>query len=299
MNQQTSRTTRRLLIVAAAVALTALGASTAHADPGPAAPTAPTSSDIAAANAAAAGSLGTVAKFFAAGGQQPGGSAQAQALAAQAAAPKLDSATVPVYYLDRAFVAGVPSNTPNTPVAGLVFMATDTVSSSGAHASVWTAKTPTGWQVVNIATGSDETAYAAQAGPGGIAFEEPQIDAWYTLRGGRVLPLNAPATTSVGAGGMPVAQYQALVKARYGDKLPGSAYDKNGMAGGFDPSTKADTVQQARPVVHAVPAPNGSSGTAKPASADGALLATSGAMVIALAAGGIGFAAYRRVSANR
>jgi hypothetical protein len=269
-------------------ATTALGAGAAHADPGPAAPN---TSDVAAADAAAHGSLGTVAKFFASGGQKPSGSAQALAMAAQAAAPKLDSATVPVYYLDRDFVAG---GSPNSAVASMVFMATDAVSSSGAHASVWTAKTPAGWQVVNIATGSDETAYAAQAGPGGTAFEEPQIGAWYALRGGRVLPLNATARTSVGAGGMTVAQYQALVKTRYADKLPGSAYDKNGMAGGFAPDTKADSAAAARPIA----ARDAAATTAKPATADDALLIASGAVAIALVSVGLGYAAYRRVSAN-
>ena len=222
-------------------------------------------------------SLVTIGKFFAAAGHQPQGSETTQA-----AAPKLDSATVPVYYLDPTFVS---STSPTTPVASLAFLATDAVSTSGAHASVWTAKTPTGWQVVNIATGSDETAYptqAAKTGPGATAFEEPQIGAWYALRAGRVMPLNPTAQTSVGAGGMTVAQYQALVKSRYADKLPGSAYDHDGMAGGFNASVPA-----AKPVTAT---------TVKPASAeDDTLLLTSGAIAIALASAGLGYAAYRRV----
>jgi hypothetical protein len=299
MNAMTKRSRLRalpatLLVAATATALTALGTGAAHADPAPATPN---TSDVTAANAAAVSSLGTVGKFFASGGQQPQGSAAALTAAAQIAAPKLDSATVPVYYLDRAFVTGPTSN---TPVASLVFMATDAVSTSGAHASVWTAKTPTGWQVVNIATGSDETAFSAQAaktGPGATAFEEPQIGAWYALRGGRVLPLNPTAQTSVGAGGMTVAQYQALVRTRYADKLPGSAYDRNGMAGGFNPGTKADSVPgvAAAAAPAAAPAAESVPATAKPTSADDTLLLTSGVTAIALASAGLGYAAYRRV----
>ena len=47
-----------------------------------------------------------------------------------------------------------------------------------------------------------------------------------------IVPLNAQARSEVG-NGMPVADYQRLVHARYADKLPGSAYDRSGKAGGY------------------------------------------------------------------
>ncbi|MDH6579092.1 hypothetical protein [Kitasatospora sp. MAP5-34] len=46
------------------------------------------------------------------------------------------------------------------------------------------------------------------------------MNAWYVLRGGRVLPLDDEARRSVGAGGVSLAAYQKLVHQRYGDKLP-------------------------------------------------------------------------------
>ena len=239
----------------------------ASADPGaPAAPSAPNANDVAAAHTAATGSLDTLGKFFAAGGHKPQGSTQQQTAAAIAAAPRIDSATVPVYYLNPAFVRD-----PAAPVGQLVFMATDAVSSSGAHASVWTARTGGTWKVVNIASGSDETSFAAKAAPGATVFEEPQIAGWYELLGGRVLPLNDTARASVGSGGVSVANYYRLVRSRYADKLPGSAYDRSGYAGGFQ-----------------------AQGPAKPdTSVDDVVLATAGAVGAGLALGGAVALGYR------
>jgi hypothetical protein len=241
----TTATRVRRILIAAALAVLAT-ASTAHADPAAAGTsTAPSPADLSAARAAADASLDTLGRFFAAGGQEPRGTAAARpytdtkaarADAAETAAPWLDSATVPVFSLSRAFVADPTTSAPVAPAADLAFFATDAVSASGTHASVWTARVATGaFRVVNIASGSDETSYTLRAGTGATAFEEPQIGAWYALRGGRVLPLNDTATRSVGVHGMSVADYHRLVRSRYADKLPGSAYDHRGMAGGFSP----------------------------------------------------------------
>ncbi|MBO8185149.1 hypothetical protein [Streptomyces spirodelae] len=98
------------------------------------------------------------------------------------------------------------------------------------------ARTGEGWQVVNIATGDDETRYAAKGAaevPGGTVFEEPQIDAWYVQDGKRVLPLDPDARKAVGSKGMTLRAYHARVHDTYGDKPPGSGYDKKGLVGGF------------------------------------------------------------------
>ncbi|MEU3572704.1 hypothetical protein AB0E96_30415, partial [Kitasatospora sp. NPDC036755] len=67
-----------------------------------------------------------------------------------------------------------------------------------------------------------------------VLVREPQVNAWYVLRDGRVLPLDDEARRSVGAGGVTLAAYQQLVHQRYGDKLPGSAYDRAGKGGGYE-----------------------------------------------------------------
>ncbi|MER5635899.1 hypothetical protein ABT095_02950 [Kitasatospora sp. NPDC002227] len=198
----------------------------------------PTTADLAAAHAAAGApaTLDRLGHFFARKGVPPtqplAVSPAAEALAASQAAPRLTGATVPVYTLDAAFVSGQPG----AAVARADFTATEAVAADGQQASVWTVQDGTGWRVVNIASGADETDYAAKAakGGGGTAFREPQLNAWYVLRGGRVLPLDEEARRSVGAGGVPLAAYQKLVHQRYGDKLPGSAYDKAGKGGGFE-----------------------------------------------------------------
>src|SRR5205085_7911441 len=73
----------------------------------------------------------------------------------------------------------------------------------------------------------------------GTVFHEPQIDAWYVQRGERIGPLDAHARKAVGAHGTTVAAYRERVMKAYGDKLPGSAYDKRGEAGGYGPGAAA------------------------------------------------------------
>ncbi|BDD74820.1 hypothetical protein [Streptomyces rubrogriseus] len=78
-----------------------------------------------------------------------------------------------------------------------------------------------------------ETDYAARTDGGSVVFREPQLNAWYRLADGQVVPLNEEARASVGAGGTGLASYQRLVHQRYADKMPGSAYDEGGYAGGY------------------------------------------------------------------
>ncbi|MFJ8433731.1 hypothetical protein ACIQ9P_20775 [Kitasatospora sp. NPDC094019] len=223
--------------------------------------------------------LDQLGRFFARKGAPAGkdlavGAAE-EASAAAAAAPRLAGDTVPVYLLDADFVSG----TPGAPVARAEFTASKVVAADGRVASVWTVEQNGDWRVVNIATGGDESDYAARAaaGGGGTAFREPQINAWYVLRDGRVLPLDDEARRSVGAAGVSLAGYQGLVRQRYGDKLPGSAYDRAGKGGGYEPGA---------PQAAGVPADGG---TALPAVTAGAALG-----VTALAGAGLAF--RRRVA---
>ncbi|MFJ2777575.1 hypothetical protein [Kitasatospora sp. NPDC087315] len=219
----------------------------AHADGPAGAPVPVTAAELAQARGAAQSPavLDQLGHFFARKGVPPTqqltiGAAE-EARAASAAAPRLSGETVPVYTLDAAFVSG----TPGAPVAKAEFTASRAVSADGQVASVWTVKQGDGWRVVNIASGGDEGDYAAKAaaGGGGTAFREPQLNAWYVLRDGRVLPLDDEARRSVGTAGVGLAAYQKLVQQRYGDKLPGSAYDRAGKGGGYQPGATATEVE--------------------------------------------------------
>ncbi|MCC3780041.1 hypothetical protein, partial [Streptomyces sp. UNOB3_S3] len=187
-------------------------------------------SGVAAAHdaAAAPGTLATLSRFFA-----RDGAARDGAFARTGERPRIDGATVPVYTLDPEFVAGKEG----APIARLDFLASTAVAADGQKASVWTARTGNTWSVVNIATGDDETRYAAAGArklSGGTVFREPQINAWYVQRGDRVLPLDEDAVRAVGEQGTTVDAYRDRVRKAYGAKLPGSAYAKKGVAGGYD-----------------------------------------------------------------
>ncbi|WP_431045008.1 hypothetical protein ACQUSR_25845 [Streptomyces sp. P1-3] len=233
--------TRTLAGGALAAALVGLAAPAAQAEEAPAAPKAPAATAVGAAHDAATAptTLDTLSRFFARDG----------AVAKRAAAPRIEGATVPVYSLSAAFVAADPGarDALRTPVAELEFLASKAVASDGQAASVWTVRQGGAWQVVNIATGDDETRYAAKGAKklkGGTVFREPQIDAWYVQRGTRVLPLDADATRAIGADGTTVRAYQKRVHEAYGDKLPGSAYAKKGKAGGYGQQPEARPEKQ-------------------------------------------------------
>ncbi|MFI1680070.1 hypothetical protein [Streptomyces sp. NPDC020607] len=227
---------RAALAGTAATLLLGLAAPAASADTGPAAPSA-ASRDAAHRAAEAPKNLDTLSRFFAREG----------AVTKAAADPRVEGRAVPVYYLSPDFVAGKK----DAPIARLQFLASKAVSSDGQEASLWTVRQGGAWQVVNIATGDDETHYARvgeKKASGGTVFHEPQINAWYVLDGrddahARVLPLDKEAIRAVGARGTSVAAYRERVRKAYADKLPGSAYEKSGKAGGYDepaPGPKTD-----------------------------------------------------------
>ncbi|MFC4052959.1 LPXTG cell wall anchor domain-containing protein [Actinomadura syzygii] len=203
------------------------------------APTRPPAADVAAARQVAEAASPTVARFFAA----RGGTAKITASAAAQMAPRLTGPTVPVYELDPGFVTG-RSDT----VARLSFLATEAVSADGQRASVWAVRRDGAWRLANIASGADEQNYARNTG---TVFREPQINGWYRLDGGRVYPLNAEARQVTGAPSVPLAAYQRAVRGRYGDRLPGSAYDRQGMAGGYGPKPSETGDNNEAPVVFA------------------------------------------------
>ncbi|MFD9602755.1 hypothetical protein [Streptomyces sp. NPDC059970] len=222
--------------------------------------------------------LDTLSRFFAREGK----------ITRSAAAPRIEGTAVPVRTLDPDFVAGKPG----APVARLDYLATTAVSSDGQKASLWTLPKEGkegkdgGWQVVNIATGDDETRYAAAGAhklPGGTVFREPQIDAWYVQKGAEVLPLDQDAVRAVGARGTTLAAYRARVREAYGDKLPGSGYGRSGKAGGYAPSATASGPREGVGGTHRVAAASTASDTALTATS---AAAGAGALAV-LALGGI------------
>ncbi|MET9360816.1 hypothetical protein ABZX93_07890 [Streptomyces sp. NPDC006632] len=213
----------RLVPAVIAVSLVALAAPAAVAGPSDPSPLASAESRAAARQAASApATLDTLARFFSRDGK----------VALKAADPHIEGDAVPVYALSPQFVAGKAG----APVAQLEYLASTAVAADGQKASLWTVRQDATWKVVNIATGDDESRYAAAGAaklPGGTVFQEPQINAWYVEKGSKVLPLDEDAVKAIGAGGTTLAGYQKRVATAYGDKLPGSAYDRSGKAGGY------------------------------------------------------------------
>ncbi|MEU4798993.1 hypothetical protein [Streptomyces sp. NPDC023327] len=229
------RLARTALAGSAVTLLLGLAVPAASAAPDPSAPAAPSTASREAAHEAAKApkTLETLSRFFAREG----------AVTKAAADPRVRGGAVPVYYLSPEFVAGKKG----APVARLEFLASKAVSSDGQEASLWTVRRGGTWQVVNIATGDDETHYArvgAAKLPGGTVFHEPQINAWYVQGHARVLPLDKDAVRAVGADGTSLAAYGKRVRKAYGDKLPGSAYERSGKAGGYEETESGRTTAQ-------------------------------------------------------
>lgn len=197
--------------IAGGLMLAATAAGTAGAAaPGP---------DLAAAKAAA---------HSAQAGQLIAKAAQRLPQTAAKAGTVVQQDAVPVYALNPDFVAGKSGD-----VASLWYVATS-ASKGGAAMTVYTAPDQSGaWQAVNVASGNTE-ARMAGAAKGATLFTEPQIGAWYALSGDQVRALNPSATEAIGAQPITLSAYQQKVTSRYADKQPGSTYDANGTAGGYD-----------------------------------------------------------------
>ncbi|WP_371495010.1 hypothetical protein OG871_06850 [Kitasatospora sp. NBC_00374] len=172
---------------------------------------------------------------------------------AVAAPPRFDlKDPVPMFELSPEFVAGKSQASPQTALR-LSYLAARVTASDGHQAAVLLAPQNNGqsnaapdkngvqnigaegWQLAGIRDGDAEVSLAERGTAQARTFTEPQIHAWYRLTAeGMVEPLNDEATTGLqGKAGIPLADYQKLVNTRYGDKLPGSEYDRKGLAGGF------------------------------------------------------------------
>ncbi|MFI9202547.1 hypothetical protein [Streptomyces sp. NPDC053048] len=279
------RTPRRAAtLLAAAAAAVLCAAVPAQAADGP---TAPAPTDYAAAQQVLrSGKVhDTVSRFLTAAEQRtPAGAADGGTAGAPrglvkppASAPGFDlKKPVPLYELAPEFVTGRTKPTAGSALR-LSYLASRVSAANGHQAAVLLAPGQGGrtdWQLAGIRDG-DADISAAERGTGQArTFMEPQIHAWYRLTAdGSVEPLNKEAGTALqGKPRVTLAAYQQLVTKRYGDKLPGSAYDRKGLAGGYAaPALPADEPATAgsRPWL---PAASAASGAAVLAASAAALL---------------------------
>ncbi|MFI6144874.1 hypothetical protein [Streptomyces sp. NPDC051109] len=155
---------------------------------------------------------------------------------------------VPMFEISPEFVTGKTQATPQTAIR-LSYLASRVTASDGKNAAVLLAPKGAaattgsgpqnvgaeGWQLAGIRDGDADVGFAERGTAQARTFTEPQIHAWYRLTAdGMVEPLNEEATTGLGGKrGVTLAAYQKLVTSRYGDKMPGSEYDRKGLAGGY------------------------------------------------------------------
>ncbi|MFK0071664.1 hypothetical protein [Arthrobacter woluwensis] len=164
-----------------------------------------------------------------------GVAAAADAVSKGPSALKIEPTAIPVYALSPEFVQG-RSKEPGS-LSYVAFSA----NQGSSKQTLFTAPDSSGsWKAVNVASGDTERQMAALA-KGGELLLEPQIGAWYSVSGQQVRALNDSAVESIGRAPISVTGYQRKVAAAYGDKQPGSGYDKSGSAGGYDAKGRVDT----------------------------------------------------------
>jgi len=134
---------------------------------------------------------------------------------------------VAVYEPTAAFVAGT-SDVP----AALAYVAVPARTGDGTTATVWAERQGGAWTVVNVASGDYERKYA-EAASGGYLLHEPQVNAWYAVHGDTLTVLDGSVTGLAAGTQLALADYRAQLHRRYADKLPGSAYDRDGAGGGY------------------------------------------------------------------
>ncbi|MFE9634061.1 hypothetical protein [Streptomyces sp. NPDC006463] len=225
--------------------------------------------------------------------------------AAVAAPPGFDlKDPVPLFEINPEFVTGKTQATPQTAIR-LSYLASRVTASDGKNAAVLlapkgNANAPAtgsgpqnvgaeGWQLAGIRDGDAEVGFAERGTPQARTFTEPQIHAWYRLTAeGMVEPLNDEATTGLGGKrGISLASYQKLVAARYGDKMPGSEYDRKGLAGGYAGLGEDQPEQVA--ATSAIPA----------AEASWQAVSVTGAAALAAIGGAVVYARRRGTAASR
>ncbi|MGW4064022.1 hypothetical protein ACWEGE_37435 [Amycolatopsis sp. NPDC004747] len=148
----------------------------------------------------------------------------AAAAAQQAADPETQ---VAVYEPTAEFVAGK-----SDVAAALAYVAVPARTGDGTAATVWAERQGPAWAVVNVASGDYERQYA-QAAAGGYLLHEPQVNAWYAVHGDAVTVLDGSVTGLAAGTKLSLEAYRAALHERYADKLPGSAYDRDGAGGGY------------------------------------------------------------------
>ncbi|MCQ4040871.1 hypothetical protein ACFOSC_09115 [Streptantibioticus rubrisoli] len=143
---------------------------------------------------------------------------------------------VALYELAPDFVTGKAKPTAGN-VARLSYLASLATGANGHKATVLlssTAKSGGSWHLAGVRDGDSDVSYEQQTTGRSMVFTEPQIHAWYRLNDNTVEPLNREAASGLrGKRAVTLADYQKLVHSRYADKLPGSGYDRKGLAGGY------------------------------------------------------------------
>ena len=187
----------------------------------------------------------TVSRFLVAGkntGSDGGQAGAPMPATGDKAAQDFDIADpVPLYELAPGFVTGTAKDAPSA-VARLSYAASRVQGADGRLAAVLLAPQAKGgsWQMAGIRDGDSDIAYAEKTTKDATVFNEPQIHAWYRLKDDIIWPLNREAVSGLGGKrSMPLVAYQKLVHGRYAGKLPGSGYDRKGMAGGYGPTASA------------------------------------------------------------
>ncbi|MER7754128.1 hypothetical protein [Kitasatospora sp. NPDC097643] len=240
---------------------------------------------------------------------------------AVAAPPRFDlKDPVPVFELSADFVAGKAQTNPQGALR-LTYLASRVTAADGHQAAVLLAPQGNpgsstspdgsrnvgaeGWQLAGIRDGDTDLALAERGTPQARTFTEPQIHAWYRITAdGMVEPLNEEAKSGLGGQrSTTLAAYQKLVATRYGDKLPGSAYDRKGLAGGFggltDGPVDGATAVAADGGTAAAAEQVAVAAEARPAGPDWHPAALAGLAGLAAVGGVTGYRLRRRASAPR
>jgi len=208
----------------AAVSGAAIGAALLFATPAMA------GSDTDAVRTAAArpDSINSIGSFFVSQDQRANGltNPAENPAAITAKHPTVGRDVIALNTLNPAFVAG--TSTTATVPNGYAVTAT---SATGQQAIAVIRNIDGTWLVDEVREGTDEAGYA-KAANGNVFFREPQINAWYTISGNQVLPLNNAARTAIGDT-TSLTAYQQRVHDRYADKQAGSDYQNAGKYGGY------------------------------------------------------------------
>ncbi|WP_433260283.1 hypothetical protein ACQPZF_23725 [Actinosynnema sp. CS-041913] len=136
---------------------------------------------------------------------------------------------VAAYVLNPDFVRGVPG----APAGVLQYIAVTATADNGVRATLRASpEGPAGeWVVGSVFSGDDEETLSRRLRPGSVLLNEPQINGWYELTAAGVVLLQASLPQSPEGKLVPLAEYQQQVRSRYGDKLPGSAHEKDNGIG--------------------------------------------------------------------